>query len=373
MAKSKNILTPNELDCFDILQARGLYPVGIDLAARVFQVCYFDVQAKRLKNVQLSRDKFKEFILEAEFNFGHILAVFEACGACNYWARFIEALGHQVKIISAQAVLPFKDTSDKNDDIDARAIFLAAISPFRRNVIKVKTEQEQVIANLFTIRANLIKQRTQTLNAYRAMIYELGGVSDPRSTKGLLESGNAIIEELESRDSKATDSFKLISSTLTGTIKNIDDRVDEINKYLDNFSKHDPIASKFISIPGVGPIVATALFVAMGSPDNFENSKNFAAYVGMVPKVSGSGGKVTTGRTRKACNALVKPLLYFSAMAYISYIKKHDLKGTNTLLKKFNAATHKKTVLVAIANKIARTAWSLAKNDTTFDPKRSRL
>ena len=171
MANAKaNPLSEGELQLYELHIGNGLVPVGVDLAARTFQVCYL-TEKHHLKNKSLNRKDFFEFLTNPPFD-KPMLVGFEACGACNYFARFIANHGHKYKIMQAKAIRSFL-LLNKTDAIDAVGIFKGVLCPSIKTVT-ARDEENQVLMNLLTIREQLIKQNTQCTNAQRAMLYELG-------------------------------------------------------------------------------------------------------------------------------------------------------------------------------------------------------
>ncbi|WP_127904449.1 IS110 family transposase, partial [Solirhodobacter olei] len=253
--------------------------IGVDLAKRVFQLHGASMTGHVKFRKKLTREQFRRFMSEQPA----CLVVFEACGSANYWAREMEALGHEVKLIAPQYVRPFVKRQ-KNDAADAEAIVIAARQPEMRFVTP-KTVEQQAKAVLFRSRERLVHQRTELVNALRAMLYEHGHVF-PVSLVYLKHMA-ALVED------PACDLPALIISESQDLLAQIAEKTERITaktKKLKVLAAETDAARRLQTMPGVGPL--TALAVEAFAPDmaQFKCGRDFAAWLGLVPRQHSSGG-----------------------------------------------------------------------------------
>ncbi len=371
MSKVKSAqLNDEELEALKLRLNKGMVPVGIDLAARIFQVCYANPDTYKIKNSAFNREEFIEFIKNPPFP-QPMLAGFEACGACNFWARFIAAAGHSSKILFASDVSKNRG-QDKSDKIDALAIFKTLINPSVRTV-NPRSEENQLLNNLFSVRELLVKQQTQTANAHRALLYEVGVVC--REGLAPIQKANAeFIQELEQKQSASLSNFNACAAAFATVEKALTDAAAAVDNYLTEYSQSNATCRNLATIPGIGSISAVALYALMDNPDNFPDSRHYAAYVGFCPTNTGSGGKLQSGYQRKTGNKIVKKILYMCAVARFSLNQRTDKERTSKLSSLIdNEAIPNKRILCTIANRMARVAWSIAKSGKPYDKEKCRL
>ena len=370
MSAAKCQLNEAELKLLKEKQARGVTVVGIDLATRVIQVCYLQKNGT-LYNKPKTRDEFIKFLEEPPFT-GKILAGIEACGSCNFWARKIKALGHDCKVMPAFQIKAFLSLDTKTDKVDALAILRAVMSVSIKE-IGIRDEKNQVLMQLLTVREQLMKQKVQIQNARRAVLYELGEVCS-LGENAIDECAQKLLVSLEKSKSEALSEFSSCDAVAKANLNNVNTQLNTIEKHLTDFAKNDPVCQNLITIPGIALLSAAVLRIVMGDPNDYPDSRHFAAFVGFAPKVTGSGGKVSVGGTRKSGNRILKRVLYMCAIVRYGQTKKHDPERTSkvaTLID--NEDVSNKRIVCSIANRMARVAWTLAKHGEKFDGKKCRL
>jgi len=331
--------------------------IGVDLAKRVFQVhratTTGDVKFRR----KLTREQLRRFMAEQPA----CVVVFEACGSASYWAREMEALGHEGRLIAPQYVRPFVKRQ-KNDVADAEAIVIAARQPEMRFVAP-KTADQQAKAVLFLGRERLVHQRTDLVNALRAVLYEYGHVFPI----GLchLKRIAAVV------DDPGCDLPDLVIAECQDLLAQIAEKTERINaktKALKALAAETDTARRLQTIPGVGPL--TALAVEAFAPDmaQFKSGRDFAAWLGLVPRQHSTGGKARLGRISKAGQTDIRRLLIIGAMTRIMGRARHKVPAENWLGRML-ARKPKMLVGIALANKMARQIWAmLTKNEDYKDP-----
>jgi transposase len=331
--------------------------IGVDLAKAVFQVH----GAHRTGEVQfrkkLTRKQFPAFMAQQEPS----MVIFEACGSAHYWAREMEALGHEVKLIAPQYVRPFVKRQ-KNDAADAEAIVIAARQPEMRFVAR-KTVEQQCRAAVFRGRERLVHQRTADVNALRALLYEHGHVFPAGILH--LDRMTALMED------EASDLPALIREECRDLLAQIAEKTARIigrTTKLKMLAAQSDRARRLQTMPGVGPL--TAIAVEAFGPDmaEFKTGRAFAAWLGLVPRQHSSGGKERLGRMTKAGQADIRRLLIIGAMSRLNWLGQRTITEGSWLARML-ARKPKMLVAIALANKMARQVWAmLTKNEDYKDP-----
>jgi transposase len=324
---------------------------GLDLAKRVFQLHWVDMETGEICRRQLKRSEVLEFFANREAG----VVAMEACGSAHYWARKLAALGHEVKLIAAQFVRPFVK-SNKTDAADAQAIWEAAQRPGMK-FVAVKSEGQQAVLTLHRMRAQLVKMRTMQINQLRGLLYEFGANLPAGRQRGMAR----IPEELAKLEQTLP---AMVIETVRCEVKRIeglDQDIAEIEKKLSAWKKEDAASKKLMEIPGVGLLTATAVVATIGDARAFKSGREFAAFLGLVPRQSGTGGRVKLLGISKRGDVYLRTLLIHGARAVITHQKERGPWLDKLLARRpFNAAA------VALANKMARTIWALLAHDRTY-------
>jgi transposase len=331
--------------------------IGVDLAKRVVQLHGASMTGQVKFRKKLTREQFRRFMSEQ----AACVVVFEACGSASYWAREMEKLGHEPRLIAPQYVKPFVKRQ-KNDAADAEAIVIAARQPEMR-FVSPKTAEQQAKGVLFRGRDRLVHQRTELMNALRAVLYEFGhvfpaGLAHLKRIETVVEDSDCDLPELiiaECQD-------------LIAQIAEKTERIDAKTKALKALAAQTDLARRLQTMPGVGPL--TALAVEAFAPDmaQFKCGRDFAAWLGLVPRQHSTGGKARLGRISKAGQSDIRRLLIIGAMSRIIGRARHKVPAeswTGQML----ARKPKMLVGIALANKMARQIWAmLTKNEDFRDP-----
>ena len=321
--------------------------IGLDIAKSVFQVHGVDGTGAVVMRKRVGRSKVLEF-------FGGLspcLVGIEACPSAHYWSRELQALGHTVKLMPPSYVKAYLKRS-KNDANDAAAICEAVTRPSMR-FIPAKSEQQQSGLMLHRSRQLLVRQRTMLSNAIRGHLAELGVIS-AKGRNGMAEL-LAIIANEDSDCMPAAARFSL--DVLARQYAAIAAQIGAIEKHIYAWHRSCEQSRRLEKIPGIGPIVATALVAEVGDWKAFSSGRNLAAWIGLVPKQHSTGGKDRLGGISKQGNRYLRWLLVAGAMAVIRYARQH---GTKRLwLARLMERRPIKVAAVALANKIARMAWAM--------------
>lgn len=322
--------------------------IGIDLAKNIFHVCVMSSSGRVLKRARLSRKNLSDFV----FKQGNSIIAMEACGGSNYWARYFHKSGYDVRIMSAKFVKPFVK-SNKNDVVDAEAICEAALRP-RMRFVSPRSEEQQDIQNLHRIRERLVKNRTALSNEIRGLLLEYG-ITVP---KGIGHVRKRIISLIEENGETKSSLWKETFLELYHEFSELDQRVEHYKKRLEAIAQSEERCKKLLKIPGVGVLTATAIIAAVGNPRDFNNARQFSAWLGLVPKQNSTGGKDNLGKISKRGNKYIRKLLVQGAhTCAVAAERKNKQDVTSQWLFKLARRRGVNKAVVALANKTARRIW----------------
>ena len=325
---------------------------GLDLAKSVMQLHWVDMETGEIRRKQLKRRRLLEFFANRQPG---VIAM-EACGSAHYWARELRELGHEVRLIAAQFVRPFVKTN-KNDAADAAAIWETVQRPDMR-FVAVKTEEQQSVLALHRMRSQLIKVRTMQVNQIRGLLYEFGADLPQGRQRGLKEVPDALAD-LENSISP------MMLDTIRQQLKRLDEMdkdIADIEKRLTLWKKGQEAVTRLMAIPGVGLLTATAIIATVGDMKSFRSGREFAAFLGLVPRQSGTGGKVRLLGISKRGNTYLRSLLTHGARAVVNF----QIKNRNPWIDKLLSRRPHNVTVVALANKMARTIWALLVKNTEY-------
>ncbi len=328
--------------------------VAVDLAKHVFQVHGCDSSGKVIVATALRRKDVLAFFA----SLSPCLVGMEACGSAHHWGRELLALGHDVKLIPPVYVKPFVKRQ-KNDRNDAAAIYEALFRPGLR-FVAVRSIDNQAMLMGHKVREMLVQQRTQLLNGLRGHLAEIGviaaqGACNMRSLGALIHEGHADIP----------DAVRQSLMPLVTQIVHLDHAIREIDTGIAAQAKACPVADRLMTIPGIGPVTASALVATVGDPACFTGPREFAAFLGLVPRQHSSGGKERLGRITKMGNGYLRKLLVVGAHAVLVHQGKHN-DPLRAWARKLLETKPFKLVAVATANKLARMAFALMSQNTRY-------
>ena len=329
--------------------------IGIDLAKHVFQLHGAKADGTVAFRRKLRRGQVLAFLA------GHprCLVAMEACASAHYWGREIEALGHEVRVIAPAYVKPFVKRQ-KNDMADAEAIAEAASRPTMR-FVSVKSEEKQAAGLTFKTRDLLVRQRSQSIAALRGHLAEYGLVA-PQGVAQIPRLEAALKEAGPSLPATVTE----VGLELLSHIEGLNGRIDVLSARLRAEARRDETARRLMTIPGVGPVCAVALAALAPPTESFSKGRDFAAWIGLVPRQNSSGGKARLGRTSKMGQRDLRRLLIIGAMSVVRWRARHGAPAGSWLARML-ATKPKMLVAVALANKIARVAWALMRGDGVYE------
>lgn len=323
--------------------------VGIDLVKNVFQVHGVNEHGKCILKKQIKRSQMIEFFANLQAS----LVGTEACGGAHYWARRLQTLGHTVRLIAPQFVKPYVKTN-KNDAADAEAICEAVARPNMR-FVPVKNVEQQAMLAVHRARQGFVIARTAQANQIRGLLAEFGIVFP----QGLANIRSCARELIEDGRNELPGSFRLLIERLLDHLAELDKQVEELEAQIRSVHSTNEMSRKLEKIPGIGPITASALVATIGDARDFTNGRQLAAWMGLVPGQSSSGGKTTLLGISKRGDVYLRTLLIHGARAALrAFQNKADHSGDNWL-RKLLERRHFNVVAVALANRNARVIWAL--------------
>lgn len=319
--------------------------IGLDLAKHVFRVHGVDEHGIVVIQRRLRRGEVMKFFRRLE----PAVIGMEACSTSHYWARELRALGHEVRLMPAQYLKAYVKRQ-KNDVADAAAICEAASRPSMR-FVPMKTAEQQAALMLHRARDLLVRQRTMLINALRGHLAEFGiiearGPSKVASLVTLIESGDARVPELARR----------ALLPLIAQLRASETQIDALDAAILNWHQASDTSRRLATIPGVGPIIASALAASVPEPSAFATGRQFAAWLGLVPRQSSTGGKPRLGRISKQGDANLRRLLIAGAQTVLRWARPGK---SSTWIIALLGRRPRKVAAVTLANKMARIAWAL--------------
>ena len=321
--------------------------IGLDIAKHVFQVHGADAAGHVLFRKRVTRAKLIGFLATQ----APCIVAMEACAGAHYWAREISKLGHRVRLIAPSYVKPFVKRQ-KNDAADAEAICEAVQRPSMR-FVPVKTEEQQANGIVFRARDLLVRQRTQCVTALRGHLFEYGYIFP----QGITHVAT-LVALVEDPQSSLPGSVRIILKLLVDTFTALEAQIAELDAEISQRSKADPTARRLMTIPGVGPIGATAITALVPAAEGFRAGRHFAAWLGLTPLQKSTGGKQRLGAVSKRGERTIRRLLIIGASAVVQQASRRGApKGS--WLAQMLARKPKMLVTVALANKMARIVWAL--------------
>jgi transposase len=327
---------------------QAITTVGLDIAKSVFQVHGVDSVGQVIIRRQLKR----RYVLPFFEKLPPCLVGIEACASSHHWSRQLKALGHTVRLMPPAYVKPYVKRQ-KNDAADAEAI-CEAVTRANMRFVATKTPEQQSCLMLHRTRHLFIRQQTAVINTIRAHLAELGIVA-PVGRKGVEELLNVVADPA---DKRVPDIARKCLAALGAHLRRLKEQILEFDRMIMAWHRSNEISKRLDAIPGVGPMLATALVAGVADPKAFRSGRNFSAWIGLVPKQHSSGGKDRLGSISKQGDRYLRSLFVAGALAVIRYAKIHGTKH-RPWLTALLARRPTKVAAIALANKIARMAWAM--------------
>lgn len=330
--------------------------IGLDIAKHVFQVHGVNAVGAVVVRRKLRRDDVAGFFRALP----PCLIGIEACASGHHWARVLMALGHEVRLMPASYVKPYVKRQ-KNDATDAEAICEAVARPTMR-FVPVKSEEQQSVLMLHRVRELLIRQRTMLVNALRGHLAEFGIVT----RQGIVGVGMLIALVEDDGHNLIPPLARSALLSLIGQLREVHEKVGEMDRQIHAWHRSNELSRRLETIPGIGPITASAIAATVTDASLFKSGRQLAAWIGLVPRQNSSGGKDRLGRISKQGDPYLRRLLVVGAHAVLRFIRKARVPPTRWAAELLAKKPYN-VVAVALANKMARIVWALMTTGRRFE------
>lgn len=330
--------------------------IGIDLAKSVFQVHGVDGHGKAALQKRLRRTQVLAFFAQVPA----CLIGMEACSSAHYWARELEKLGHEVKLMAPQFVKPYVK-ANKTDAADAEAICEAVTRPSMR-FVPIKSIDQHAVLSLHRARAGFVRSRTAQANQIRGLLGEFGIVLP----SGISHVARCIPEIVEDGEHELPDVFRQLLLRLRSHLLELDRQVQQIEEQISAWHRNNADSQRLAEIPGIGVLTASALVASVADAKSFKNGRELAAWLGLVPRQHSSGGKPLLLGISKRGDTYLRMLLVHGARSVVR-VAPNKQTPTDRWTNDLSTRRHVNVVSVARANKNARIAWALLAHNRDYD------
>lgn len=328
--------------------------LAIDLAKGSLQVCAVGPDGVVVFNRAMSRTSLATLLADHSA----CIVAMEACATSHHWGRLAQSHGHEVRLVPAAYVKPFVKRQ-KNDRADAETIAEAALRPTMR-FVAVKSAETQGRAGAFRTHQCMVRQRTQLINALRSHLAEFGLVA-PKGPASLKLLENALADE----STDLPEPVRHMGSIYVEQIARLTEVIDQLSDELETSSKTDEQLRRLCTIPGIGPVTAGAVSAFAPDLETFDSGRNFAAWLGLVPRQRSTGGKARLGSVSKMGQTDIRRLLIVGAMSVIRWVVRKG-GSANRWLAALVARKPKMVAAVALANKMARMIWAISTKQENY-------
>lgn len=334
--------------------------IGIDTAKRVFELHGVDEQGHTVLSKQVTRGR----LLGVMATLPRCRVGMEACAGSHHWARQFERLGHEPRLMNPRDVKPYV-RGDKTDEHDAEGICEAVSRP-RMRFVAVKSEEQQALASLHRVREQCKKQRTALVNQLRGLLGEFGVVV----ARGRAALMRALPEVLEDASNELPMGVRELLARQGEWLRGLDEEVLHYDAQLRRIARRHPVCRRLLTIPGIGPVTATALVALVGDAGRFRNGRQMSAWLGIVPRKDGTGGKTRLLGISKRGDRYLRTLLIHGARSVVQAAKRRE-DAHHRWARALAVRRGQNIAAVAVANKSARIAWALMVHGGEYDSARS--
>jgi transposase len=332
--------------------------IAVDVAKAVFEIAISDRPGHVTRRERQQRAQFLPFMAQQP----PATVVMEACGSAHHWGRKLQELGHRVVLLPPHHVRPYI-RRNKTDRTDAKGILEASRNDDIRPV-PVKTVAQHVVTSLHRLRSGWMTERTARLNALRGLLRELG-IFIPMGSREVVPMVWSFIEDA---DSDLPEALRPIFAEACREIRDIEARIKQVDRQLEATAEQLPAVGFLMSIPGVGPLTATALVGFIGDIRRFPTGRHFASYLGLTPREYSSGLKRNLGRISKRGDGYLRTLLIHGARSVLVHARKKQADRLREWANQISKTHVHNKASVAVANKLARIVWAVWKHETSFAP-----
>ena len=329
--------------------------LGIDLGKNICSVAGFDPAG----NIVLKRRMRPNSITKFTSRLSKCVVAMEACCGAHYLGRRIAAQDHDVRLMSPEYVRPYVK-AQKNDERDAEAIAEAASRPTMR-FVELKSEEQLDMQTLHRVRSRLVGTRTKLINQLRAILIERGITF----VQGRRKLELAIDELLAGEVSGISERMVLLITDMRQQWRELDQRIASLDREFLDCTRYDEATHRLTSVPGIGPLTATALVAAVGDASSFQRARDLGAWLGLVPRQQTTGGKPRLLGISRRGNTYLRTLFVHCARAALPWLAKHQTR-LGLWLRNLLMRSHRNVAVVALANKLVRIAWATLRYKTPF-------
>ena len=332
-----------------------IHTIGIDLGKTSFHLVGMSERGEVVVRKRFTRLQLLRFTANRSV---HLIGM-EACGGSHFLGRALKQQGHEVRLIPAQYVKPYVKTN-KNDYIDAEAIAEAVGRPTMR-FVPIKSDDQLDMQSLHRVRERWVMRRTAVINQMRGLLLERG-ITVRKGRRHLEAALPGILEDAETNLSGA---LRFLLAQLGLELDQTGERISEADAAIQRAVRENEACQRLVKIPGIGPVTATAVIAAIGNGAAFHKGREFAAWMGVVPRQRSTGGKQTMLGISKRGNAYLRRLFVQGARAVLQQ-KASQSAGLKAWLDPLTARSHPNVACVALANKLARTAWAVLRSGEAY-------
>jgi len=333
--------------------------IGIDLGKNTFHLVGLDRRGAIVSQLKLSRGQIERRLA----NVPPCLIGMEACSGSHHIGRQLRALGHDVRLIPAQYVKPFLK-GHKNDYRDAEAIAEAVQRPTMR-FVAIKTPEQMDLLALHRVRSRLVGQRTGLVNQIRGFLIERGITV----RQGVLPLRKALPDILSSHAEVLSPRMVSLIADLMQDWRRLDERIETVSTEIEALARQDESCQRLMTVPGVGPIISSAVVAAVGNGAGFKQGRDFGAWLGLVPKQESTGDRTILGKISKRGNKYLRTLFVQAAHVVLARRPGAAKRGLWPWIEQASRRLHRNMLAIALANKLARIAWAVLARGRAYEPR----
>jgi transposase len=333
--------------------------IGIDLGKNTFHLVGLDRRGAIVLQLKLSRAQLERRLA----NVPRCLIGMEACSGAHHIGRRLTALGHDVRLIPAQYVKPFLK-GHKNDYRDAEAIAEAVQRPTMR-FVSIKTPEQMDLLALHRVRSRLVGQRTGLINQIRGFLIERGITV----RQGVLPLRKALPDILSSNAEVLSPRMVSLIADLAQDWRRLDERIATVSAEIEALARQDDGCQRLMTVPGVGPLISSAVVAAIGNGSGFKQGRDFGAWLGLVPKQESTGDRTILGKISKRGNKYLRTLFVQAAHVVLARRPAAAKRGLWPWIEQASRRLHRNMLAIALANKLARIAWAVLARGRAYEPK----
>jgi transposase len=333
--------------------------IGLDLGKNTFHLVGLDRRGAIVLQLKLSRTQLERRLA----NVPRCLIGMEACSGSHHIGRRLTELGHAVRLIPAQYVKPFLK-GHKNDYRDAEAIAEAVQRPTMR-FVAIKTPEQMDLLALHRVRSRLVGQRTGLINQIRGFLIERGITV----RQGVMPLRKALPDILSSNAEVVSPRMVRLIADLAQDWRRLDERIESVSAEIEALAQQDDSCQRLMTVPGVGPIISSAVVAAIGNGSGFKQGRDFGAWLGLVPKQESTGDRTILGKISKRGNKYLRTLFVQAAHVVLVRRPATAKRGLWPWIEQASRRLHRNMLAIALANKLARIAWAVLARGRAYEPK----